>query len=241
MNGTVPQAVIDEAYERDPSSAAAEYGAMFRGRRDATHTRSSGRRDRAGTLRAGADLVAEIRRVCRSIRWLGDSMTLAIAHLDRQTKRVVVDAVRERRPPFSPDQVVDELARVARELRRQRGHRRSLRRRLAARAVGHGFEYRAGEKPKGDIYGELLPYLNAGRAELLDHRDRRRKQMALERRTATAAAILSIAPGGHDEIANAVAGAVVAADAHKPLVISAAVLAAAAKPTCIRARTGGSA
>ena len=30
MNGTVPQAVIDEAYERDPSSAAAEYGAMFR-------------------------------------------------------------------------------------------------------------------------------------------------------------------------------------------------------------------
>ena len=30
MNPTVPQSVIDEATERDPSSAAAEYGAEFR-------------------------------------------------------------------------------------------------------------------------------------------------------------------------------------------------------------------
>ena len=30
MNQTVPQSVIDEAYERDPASAAAEYGAQFR-------------------------------------------------------------------------------------------------------------------------------------------------------------------------------------------------------------------
>jgi hypothetical protein len=30
MNPTVPQRVIDEAMERDPVSAAAEYGAQFR-------------------------------------------------------------------------------------------------------------------------------------------------------------------------------------------------------------------
>ena len=30
MNSTVPQTTIDEATERDPSSAAAEYGAEFR-------------------------------------------------------------------------------------------------------------------------------------------------------------------------------------------------------------------
>jgi hypothetical protein len=30
MNPSVPQSVIDEAYERDPGNAAAEYGAEFR-------------------------------------------------------------------------------------------------------------------------------------------------------------------------------------------------------------------
>ena len=37
-----------------------------------------------------------------------DSMTLAITH--REGDKVVVDAVRERRPPFSPDDVVIEFA-----------------------------------------------------------------------------------------------------------------------------------
>jgi hypothetical protein len=37
-----------------------------------------------------------------------DSMTLAIAH--RDDDRGVLDAVRERRPPFSPDDVVSDFA-----------------------------------------------------------------------------------------------------------------------------------
>ena len=46
-----------------------------------------------------------------------DSMTLAIAHRDSATKRVVLDAVRERRPPFSPDQVAQDFADLLRSYR----------------------------------------------------------------------------------------------------------------------------
>ena len=46
-----------------------------------------------------------------------DSMTLAIAHRDSVTKRVVLDAVRERRPPFSPDQVAKEFCDLLRTYR----------------------------------------------------------------------------------------------------------------------------
>jgi len=37
-----------------------------------------------------------------------DSMTLAIAHMEGE--RVVLDCVREQKPPFSPDEVVGEFA-----------------------------------------------------------------------------------------------------------------------------------
>ena len=167
-------------------------------------------------------------------------MTLAIAHLDRQTKRVVVDAVRERRPPFSPDQVAKEFTELLRSyrVRTVTGDRYGgewPRERFRA----HGIAYALAEKPKSDIYGALLPLLNAGRAELLDLPRLAAQLVGLERRTARSGRdSIDHAPGGHDDIANAVAGAVVAADAHKPLVISAAVLAAAAKPT-LYSRTHG--
>ena len=109
MNPTVPQAVIDEAYERDPSSAAAEYGAMFRADVETLLTLEV---VDAATVPGRCELapVSSLKYVAFVDPSGGsaNSMTLAIAHLDRQTKRVVVDAVRERRPPFSPDQVVSQ-------------------------------------------------------------------------------------------------------------------------------------
>ena len=38
-------------------------------------------------------------------------MTLAVASRDAETKRAVLDALREVRPPFSPEDVVAEFAR----------------------------------------------------------------------------------------------------------------------------------
>ena len=39
-----------------------------------------------------------------------DSMALAIGHNDLTRETIVVDAIREMRPPFSPEQVVQEFA-----------------------------------------------------------------------------------------------------------------------------------
>ena len=47
-----------------------------------------------------------------------DAMTLAIAHKARPDDRIIIDAVREMRPPFSPTVVVDEFAELLQGLRR---------------------------------------------------------------------------------------------------------------------------
>src|SRR5271166_1142847 len=49
------------------------------------------------------------RPMAKSSGGTSDSMTLAIAHRGERD-RVILDAVRERRPPFSPDDVVLEFA-----------------------------------------------------------------------------------------------------------------------------------
>ena len=59
-------------------------------------------------------------------------MTLAVAHRDSVTKRVVLDAIRERRPPFSPDQVAKDFADLLAHLSRHPRDRRQVCRRMAA-------------------------------------------------------------------------------------------------------------
>jgi hypothetical protein len=112
-----------------------------------------------------------------------DSMTLAIAHRNI-LGTTVLDCVRERRPPFSPADVVAEFAATLKTYRastvvgdRYAGEwpREAFR--------GHGIRYQPAETPKSEYYGSLLPLINAGQVELLDH-PRLVAQLAnLERRT----------------------------------------------------------
>jgi hypothetical protein len=104
MNPTIPQRVIDEATERDPASAAAEYGAQFRSDVESFVNReaveacvSVGVRERPPM--SGVTYSAFVDPGGGS----SDSMTLAIGH--RQDDVIVIDVVRERRPPFSPEDV----------------------------------------------------------------------------------------------------------------------------------------
>jgi hypothetical protein len=102
LNPSLAQSVVDRALERDPISAAAEYLAEFRA-------------DIEGFVRfevvqacLGDYFEAAPASGCRYSCFVdpsggsADSFTLAIAHKDTD-KRVVVDAVREVRPPFSPE------------------------------------------------------------------------------------------------------------------------------------------
>ncbi|MGE0522116.1 MAG: hypothetical protein AB7O60_03650 [Variibacter sp.] len=207
LNPTLPQSVIDRAMDRDPAAAAAEYLAEFRSdleefvSRDAVlaclsdHTRERAP-ERNITYRAFVDPSGGS----------ADSFTLAIGH--RLDDDAVLDAIRERRPPFSPSDVVREFSDFLKSYRvtavagdRYAGEwpREAFRK--------CGIRYELAPKPKSDLYVSLLPLLNSGKIALLSH-DRLIAQLTgLERRTARSGKdSIDHAPGAHDDIANAVAG-----------------------------------
>ncbi len=214
MNPTVPQSVIDEAVERDPAWAAAEFMAQFRDDIAAFLTVEAvnacvdpGVRERAPD------------RFCRYLAFVdpsggsSDSMTLAIAHKEGDTP--VLDAVREARPPFSPEGVVAEFADLCRRYRISQVHgdryagewpREQFRR--------HGVHYQPTDRPKSQLYLDLLPLVNSVATDLLDHPRLVHQLTGLERRTARGGRdSIDHAPGGHDDVANAAAGALVMAQA----------------------------
>lgn len=214
MNPTVPADEIERSFEDDPISAASEYG------RDG---RVQFRRDVEAFL--DADAIRAVTMQDRreqppqsGIRYVAfvdpsggsqDSFTLAIAHADNET--AILDAVREVRPPFSPDGVVQDFT----ALLKSYGINKVVGDRYAGewpreRFRVHGIEYQPSEKTKSDIYRELVAPINGGRVELLDLPVLRAQLIALERRVARGGKdSIDHGPGGRDDVANAVAGALV--------------------------------
>jgi hypothetical protein len=208
MNPSVPQSFIDAAYEDDPASAAAEYGAQFR-----TDVESFVSREvvEACVVQGRFELppVLNLQYVAFVDPSGGssDSMTMAIAH--REAENVVLDVIREAKPPFSPEQVVSDFCILL------KGYRcgtvlgdRYAGAWPAERFQTHGITYFQNAKPKSDIYRDMLPIINGGRAELLDHPKILSQLCALERRTARGGKdSIDHPPGQHDDVVNAVAGA----------------------------------
>jgi hypothetical protein len=210
MNPSVRQSVIDKAYDRDPASAAAEYGAQFRSDIESFVSRD---------VVAAAVVAGRHELPPRDgVRYVGgvdpsggsaDAMTLSIAHRESDG-RVILDAVRERRPPFSPEAVVQEFALLLRDYH------------IHAVTGDHwggefvrepfrkaGIEYVLAELPKSDLYRDMLPLLNAGRVELLDHSRLVTQLCGLERRTARSGKdSIDHALGAHDDVVNSAAIAI---------------------------------
>ena len=213
MNPTVSEDVIREAYEQDPVSAAAEFGAEFRADVETFVAREAveacvvpGRRELPPV--SGQSYQAFVDPSGGS----ADAMTQAIGHLAAGV--AVIDALRERRPPFSPEAVVAEFAELLKTYRiaTVRGDRYAgewPRERFKV----HGIHYEPAAKPKSDIYRDTLPRLNAGKVELLDDRRLVVQIAGLERRTARGGRdSIDHAPAAHDDLANAVLGVVALLD-----------------------------
>jgi hypothetical protein len=136
-----------------------------------------------------------------------DSMTPGIAHKEGDV--AVLDFLRERKPPFSPSEVAAEFAA---ELKRfgiaaVRGDRYGAEW-VAEQFRSQGIAYSPAERNKSDIYGELIPLVNSGNAELLDNQRLIAQLGNLERRTARGGrSSIDHPPAGHDDLANAAAGA----------------------------------
>ncbi len=179
MNPQVDAALIAEAYAEDPEAAASEFGAEFRSdiadfvsRQVVEACIDPGCHERPAAASMGRRYVGFIDAAGGSG---SDSMTLAIAHAEageRSQERGVpmLDVIRERRPPFSPDDVVAEFS----GLLRAYGITKAEADRWGGDWVGEAFRNQGIKvvptaKPKADIYRELLPMLNAHRCALLDH------------------------------------------------------------------------
>jgi hypothetical protein len=208
LNPSLPQRVVDRALEKDRPRASAEFLAQFR-------------TDIEGfvALEVVEGCVGDYREMLPASDThyrafvdpsggSSDSFTLAISHRDRD-KRIVIDAVRERHPPFSPQDVVDEFAALIKTYRATRvvGDRYAgeFPRELFRR---HGIDYACSEQVKSDLFRDLLPLLNSG-SILLPQSDRLVAQLVGLERTVSRGGkdTISHPVGGHDDVANCVAGA----------------------------------
>ncbi|MBV9756563.1 MAG: hypothetical protein JO047_05870 [Alphaproteobacteria bacterium] len=214
MNPTVPARVVDEAAARDPAAAAAEYAAEFRTELETFAARAA---IEACTVAGRFELPPQ-----RGLRYYAfvdpsggsaDAMTMAIAHMEGE--RAVLDALREVRPPFSPERAVADFAALM--------HRYRIDRAAGDRYAGEwpreqfakqGIRYEPAERTKSELYRDLLPLLNSGRLELLDVPLLASQLAGLERRVGRGGRdSIDHPPGGHDDLVNAAAGALLAGKA----------------------------
>jgi hypothetical protein len=209
MNPVLRQSVVDRAMERDPISAAAEYLAQFRTDLEAFVNREAVQH----CISRGVFERPPLRNVaytafCDPSGGSADSMSLAVGHYDAIRQTAVVDCLREVKPPFSPEFVVSQFAETLKSYRlsmvkgdRYAGEwpREQFRK--------FGISYEPAAKPKSELYVDLLPLINSGRIELLDHERMFNQLIGLERRTARGGRdSIDHPPGQHDDVINAVAG-----------------------------------
>jgi hypothetical protein len=216
MNPTYDRKAIARAFRRDPVVAGSEFGSggfvVFRQARQALFDDDAVRQVIV-TDRFELDPIPGVKYVAfldaaegsRS----GDSMTLGLAHEDGS--RAVLDLLRVTEPPFDPATVLRTYAGVCHDynVREVHGDRH---------AVGFvegvlqesGLKFVPSVLTKSDLFSELLPLVNTGAVELLDHPDLRTQLLTLERRSVRGGRDSIDHPrGGHDDVANAAAGAVV--------------------------------
>jgi hypothetical protein len=220
MNPSASREEIDAAYERDEAPASAEFGAEFRKDVEAFISREV---VEACTVPDRIELppITSQRYLafCDPSGGSNDSFAIAIAHHERRSgvEIIVVDAVRERRPPFSPEVVVHEFADLLHSYRVGTVQGDRYAGEFVAEAFRRcGIAYKPSERVKSQIYGDALALLNSKRVELLDHPRLINQLCSLERRTARGGRdSIDHGPNQHDDVANAVAGALVAAGSRR--------------------------
>jgi hypothetical protein len=217
MNARYSKRAIEREFRRDPVSASSEYGSggyvSFRQAAAALFDEAplkqvivTGRRELPPV--EGVQYVAFVDAAEGSRS--GDSMTLGVAH--REGAKAVLDLVREMPPPFSPGQVIiSTFAPILRDYgcREVKGdnHAKGF---VSAAFEGAGIKFVPSLLTKSDIFSELLPLANTGVIELLDLPILRTQLLALERRSMRGGRDSIDHPrGGHDDVGNAAAGALV--------------------------------
>jgi hypothetical protein len=214
MNATLRQSVIDDAMAEDLQAAKSEYLGEFRDDVAAFLPREVIEnlvvKNRLSLMpRPGTRYFA----FCDLSGGRGDDASLCISH--REGRKVVIDLVRRWKPPFNPHEAVGDMVSEVKAY----GIKYIVGDNYAAEFAKRSFEvcgcrYQRAVKPKSALYLELLPRLCSGEIELLDNDVLVSQLAGLERRTRSGGRdIVDHPPGGHDDLANAVAGVVEVATA----------------------------
>jgi hypothetical protein len=199
---------ITEMFAEDPERAQAEYGAQFRSDLVQFITREAVESVTAhGLIELPPSSGIQYASFVDPSGGSADSMTLAIGHCEA-SGIAILDCLREVKPPFSPDAVVEEYA----ALLRAYGISRVIGDNYAGawpkeRFSVHGITYDPSPMTKSTIYQSFLPALNGHRIRLLDSPRLVAQLCNLERRTARGGRdSIDHASNSHDDLANAVAG-----------------------------------
>jgi hypothetical protein len=212
MNPCVPQAEIDRLIALDPAKYTSEFGGTFR-----TDVESFINRE---AVEACVSLGVRERAPVEHVKYSAftdpsggagsDSFTLAISHRDGDC--AVLDLIREVRPKYSPESVVAEFAAAIKSYKIARVYGdRFTGDWCAEQFRKNGIEFKCADKSKSDLYLDLLPVINSRRCDLLDNDRLVNQIVSLERTTGRSGKDSIDHPKGdghHDDIANAVAGAI---------------------------------
>jgi hypothetical protein len=230
LNPTIDPEVVEQALAEDPAAARAEWLAEFRD--------DVGGWADAALIEAAIDTGVTVRPLVTGISYRSfsdpsggarDSFTTAIAHTEKNVQ--VLDCLVEIKAPFNPTTATEQIAATLKSY----GVSRTTGDKYAAEWVVDAFRkcgirYEHSERDRSSIYLDVLPMFTSGRVQLLDNKRLVSQFASLERRTSPIGKDrVDHGPGGHDDLCNAAAGALVQAGA-QPLQISAEVLARSAVP-----------
>jgi hypothetical protein len=209
MNPSLPQSVVDRAMERDPGSAQAEFMAQFRSDLEAYVSREAvDACINRNVFERPPQIGLSYRAFCDPSAGSSDSFTVCISHYVPSSQTVVVDCLREARPPFSPEAICEQFSQVLKTYR--------INRVVSDRWGGiwpveqlqkFGIICEQSAEPKSSLYQTLLPLINSHRIELLDHPKTINQLCSLEQRnTRGVKPMIDHPPNQHDDLINAVAG-----------------------------------
>jgi len=142
-----------------------------------------------------------------------DSFTLGIAHQEK-SGRIVLDVLRERRPPFQPKSVVAEFSEVLKSFRITSVESDKYAGEWVPEAFReHKIEVKNSDMTASELYLNFLPLVSNGSVELLDNKRLLAQLTGLERRARSGGKDLITHyayAGGHDDLGNSAAGVCVA-------------------------------
>jgi hypothetical protein len=209
FNPIIPQSEIDRELGRDRARNTAELLAEFRSDLESFVSLEVVESCIGSYYEIAPAAITSYHAFCDVASGSGkDAFALAISHKEKDN--IIIDCVREKKPPFMPSEVISEFAPLLKSYR-------------VSKVVGDryaggfppeafqrcGVRYEQAKKTKSELYVDLLPILNSRRITL-PRNDRLVSQIVGLERTVTRGSgkeNIDHARDAHDDVANAVAGA----------------------------------